>query len=345
MKKREVNYDLLRILAAFMVVFLHVAASKWEFLKPNDNRWIIMNIYDCFVRSAVPLFFMISGAFMLKKETNFKKLYTKILSLTIIYFVWSCLYAIDTIGIYNLKNITIIDFLKTVLLSKYHLWFIPPLIGLYILQPVLYAIVHFEDGKYIKYLLTIFFFSGILIPTVLQFVNNNIISSLLTKIPVELMGYSNYMILGYYLYNKKEFKFKPRLFVVGFVLTVLISIVICQFDALRTGVPSSILYGYFMLPVFIEAILLFIMFKKLIISSKVSKKLGKVTQYLSTLTLGIYLFHPFILEHLDTVLKFNTLSFNPIFSVPIITMIVIVCCLLVSAIMIKIPIIRKLWIL
>lgn len=56
MKKRILNYDLLRIIACFMVVLIHVSASKWEMVAPQYGSWKAMNLYDSFARTAVPIF-------------------------------------------------------------------------------------------------------------------------------------------------------------------------------------------------------------------------------------------------------------------------------------------------
>lgn len=342
-KEREINYDLLRILATCMVVFLHVSSCQWHATPSNSMNWSIMNIYDSLVRSAVPLFFMLSGAFMLKKETNIKKLYKKILSLILVYGVWSVLYAIDYIGLSQLKTINLIEFIKIVLQSKYHLWFIPTLIGLYILNPILYAIVHFEDGKYIKYILTIFFVFGVIFPTLTQFVKNyEIIIMLLEKIPIELMGYANYMILGYYLANKKKVKMNSYFLLGSFLGIVIISSIIGKIDAIRIGSQSNILYGYFMLPVFVEAIIIFILLQNFKFKEK-SEKINLIIQKMSALTMGVYLFHPFIIDHLKINFNITPLSFSPIFSIPILSLVIVLLCFIISFIFSKIPIVKNLW--
>ena len=101
LQNRESNFDLLRILAAFAIVMLHVSAN---FLKineigaPTNCNYPIM-ILNHIVRFAVPCFFMLSGAFLLDDERNadhkyFYKKSIKNIGITgiifcLIYFIYS----------------------------------------------------------------------------------------------------------------------------------------------------------------------------------------------------------------------------------------------------------------
>jgi surface polysaccharide O-acyltransferase-like enzyme len=70
-KERKVYLDLIRILAAFCVIFNHTndngfflfAAREWG----SFTFWGYM-FFSVFCKAAVPLFLMISGALMLSRE-------------------------------------------------------------------------------------------------------------------------------------------------------------------------------------------------------------------------------------------------------------------------------------
>ena len=66
MNKRVLYYDLLRIIAIFGVIMIHVTAEHWN--SYIDNNWLLNNFMNGIVHSwAVPIFVMISGALLLGK--------------------------------------------------------------------------------------------------------------------------------------------------------------------------------------------------------------------------------------------------------------------------------------
>lgn len=77
MKKREENYELLRILCAVAVISIHVSAkyvleyNNIEVLKnTNDFELYFANFFGIFGFFSVPCFVMLSGAFSLDNFQN-----------------------------------------------------------------------------------------------------------------------------------------------------------------------------------------------------------------------------------------------------------------------------------
>ena len=263
-EKRWLSFDLLRIVAAVMVVLLHVAASLWSTVPPDSTEWKAMNFYNSLTRSAVPLFFMLSGAFILNKDISIKLLYfKKVVSLCMIYVTWSFLYAVDSIGLVNISSYGIKNLIDVIGESYFHLWFIPVLIGIYMLQPVLRAIVDYKDGKYIRYYLVLFFVFSIMRNTILLFLSESISKSVVNRIPVELMSYCGYTILGYFLEHKVQTKMKIKYCLLSFAFAVICTITISTVESIKQGVPISKWYDNFCIITFIEAISLFLVFKKI----------------------------------------------------------------------------------
>lgn len=339
---RIISYDLLRICAAVMVVLLHVAASKWDSQRPDTAEWFLMNMYDSFVRSAVPIFYMLSGAFLLKRDIPLKDLYVKkIIPLSIIWFVWSFMYAVEKIGMKWIVSLNFKDILTETANSKYHLWFIPTLVGLYILQPVLRGIVEYKEGGYVKYILTLFVIFGIIRPTVLLFLTESAIARYIRMIPVELMSNSCYMILGHYLANISRYKFKPLFMLLLFGFSGAICAIVCQLDALKKGAVNGILYDSNTITSFLGAVSLFLCFKHT--NWKYSPKAQKRIVTLSSLSFGVYLIHPFVMKRLSSILNLTILSYHPLISIPVNTMIIVSISFLITAIMVRIPIMNRLW--
>ena len=67
--------DILRILAVFAVMMIHVSASGFYTNPVQSFTWQVVNFYECMVRWAVPVFVMVTGMFFLNlsKRDNFVK--------------------------------------------------------------------------------------------------------------------------------------------------------------------------------------------------------------------------------------------------------------------------------
>ena len=340
---RNTAFDLLRICAAVMVVMLHVSALNWYSVPVDSMEWSALNIYDCLVRSAVPLFFMLSGAFVLAKDIPIKVLYLKkIIPLGITFFTWSLLYVVSTVGLRASMSVGLLGLLKSSIThSHYHLWFLPTLMGIYMLYPLLRALAGYKDGTYVKYFVILFLTVGILRPTITLFVTGETVQALSDKVPVELMRYSGYVITGYYLANINKRKANPYVLLACFFGTVATAAAICQLDAAHTGAPSEILYDYFALTSYLEAVFLFLFFRNMRINR--SQTAQTILSKLANLTFGVYLLHPFIIAQLDMRFGFNAVSWNPFLAVPVNTLLIALICGTITAIMVKVPIIRRLW--
>lgn len=342
--QRNLAFDLLRILAAIMVVLIHVSGLKFKVVSPNSLEWEFMNLYDSFARSCVPIFFMLTGAFSLRKDIDIRKLYLKkILPLLFAYIIWSFFYVFATLGVDKILQTRVINIFRMMISGKYHLWYIPTLIGIYMLLPILRSIVGYQNGKYIKYYLLIFLIAGVLRPTILAFLpqEQGLYVSLLRKVPIELMSYSGYVLLGYYLANTFTKKTRPIFYLMSFVTVAILSTIICQGYAQSHNKPIGILYFYTSLPTFIEAISLFLFFKNLNI--KFRESVSNFVTTLSSLTFGLYLFHPYVLDFFDMHLSLNSLTFIPLFSIPVITVAIVLICIAVTFIAAKIPFIKYIW--
>lgn len=67
MRQRRYDFDVLRVWAMFAVIYQHVASDPVRILD-HSPLWELSNALVCFATPAVPLFFMISGALLLRDE-------------------------------------------------------------------------------------------------------------------------------------------------------------------------------------------------------------------------------------------------------------------------------------
>lgn len=90
---RIVSLDVMKLIAAFGVVFYHFAYYKLDYgfianqvYYPNLNR-IVM----CFFAYSVPMFFLVNGILLFKEERSWKVMYYKASKILVLTVVWSLL--------------------------------------------------------------------------------------------------------------------------------------------------------------------------------------------------------------------------------------------------------------
>lgn len=212
MKQRNFYFDLLRIISCFMVVMVHVSGIYFESYPVNTMDWMISNIYNCIAISGVPIFFMISGALMLKptKKIKLKKfLLHHVLYLVASYFLTIFAYNLLYYGVSE-SNKNFVSFKDKVILTSMcgagtgvgHLWFLPVLISIYLLVPIVKE--GLVEEKNCIYFCIIFFAVAIVWKSMLLFPipYYRIFESLEKVIPFELYStYAGYFVLGHYLHT------------------------------------------------------------------------------------------------------------------------------------------------
>lgn len=346
-QKRQYNLDLLRILACFMVLVIHVSAQNWYTISPQSREWQIFNIYNVFARSAVPLFFMLSGKlFLAKDDISFKKLFSKkILKLIFVYFIWSFLYAVDQIDIGNIIAAPDLEKLfTTTVASKYHLWYLPELISIYLLIPVFVGLKSYKSGKIINYITILFIAFAVLKYSIMLVPMHPSFVELLNKFSFVFDTFCGYFLLGHILDKRQEKLKKIPCFVllIIFFTTGALTAAGSYFLSVRAGEPIGTLYNNFFIATLINAVIIFILFLRLS-NLNINKTFGAIIKKLSAYTLFVYLIHPFLIEQLSRRFSFNSLSFSPVISVPIISVILFVLSAVFAVILDQIPVIRKIF--
>lgn len=344
-QKRQYNLDLFRIFACVMVLILHAAGHNWSKVSPESAAWQAFNFYDVLVRSAVPLFFMLSGKlFLSRDDISLKRLFSKnIFKLVFVYFLWSFLYAVDTIGLKSLMTSFDLSQLWSVFVSgKYHLWYLPSLISVYLLIPVFISIKSYKNGKMLDYIAILFFIFSIAGYSIQLLPLDGSVTELFRKFSFVFDGYCGYFLFGHILdkYSERLKRIPTFVLVFLFFITVSATAAGSCFLSVRAGKGIAVLYDGFFISTFVEAATIFMLFLRFP-QLNLSKTAGKVIQKLSKYTLFVYLFHPYVIEHVYLWFGLDTLSFAPVLSVPLISLGLFAVCVAVAMILDKIPFVRK----
>lgn len=322
-RERIIAFDILRIIAAFAVVWLHVSAQRWTSTFPS-LEWEIRNVYDAFVRWSVPVFVMISGALFLdsSKTISLKRLYRKnVVRIVVAFLFWSVIYVVYS----HLKKgqwDSIPFFIRLIIQGPVHFWFLKMLIGLYIIIPLLRTIVAKRRDE--VYFLCLSLITVFILPVIWKIVGyfNYDLAFFLRKTMESLglnvaLGYSGYFVLGHFLYNH-QFGRRTRMMIYA---SGMISFVFVAFIThfLSHHVNRAEIYFYDNLTLFtlLEAAAVFVW----ITSSchQVSASVRRFIILLSECSFGIYLVHYLLLDIISSRIPVPSawwlLLFIPVFSI------------------------------
>lgn len=328
MNNRIGYLDILRVIAAMMVVSIH--SIGYFLLRSVDDclQSPIMEFLRYAVRGAVPLFFMISGAVWLspEKEVTAARVARALGRLLIIYFFWNFLYAI----IFDFGNYSIFGLLKHTWKGHFHMWFFEYLIGVYLLIPLFRTMVANKPG-YVPMYVLLFALFGIMVATANSFpYYSEEIRIVTSKVSYDLVGFSGYFLTGYWLHSV-DFKRCTFLWGAMFFLVVLVHCLLVSVAGINFSGTDA-----FSIFVFVESCSLFLFVKDCF--AKYSPY--SLVRLLSGATLGVFLIHPLLVEKLN----WSFLGEMPLLLAWLVMFsLLLFCSVLATLLMKRIPVINK-WI-
>lgn len=319
MKSRLVNYDLLRIAAAYLVVLLHLSApyiSQAPDSLQAYKEWEYAIALSAFSRIGVPVFIMLSGLFLLQpqKELPISVIFTKYLpKIALIFFVWSSFYAFAEQGFYHRLWASGFDFRycwgkmdrsffwESLWQGHYHLWYLYMLAGLYLVTPLVRILASHATNQQLCYFLNLCI--GITFITKFNDCLWKIkpLSEVLDMLSLHFVfGYVGYFLAGYFL--DKRFSFhsdKGALFVYllgagAFIFTVFWTI---QANPLfGFHIPELILFSNYSPTVFLMSFAVFTFAAKCkdVSFPPMIRRMANLSKYM----IFVYLIHPFIITEM-----------------------------------------------
>ena len=165
-KKRLINCDILRILAFLFVISVHSISyiGFYSTINEGPTMWLL-NILRCLFIICVPLFILLTGYFMSKKELN-KSYLKKIIRIIITYLICSILcFIIINLMEGNKGELTIPKYIAGILSysAAPYAWYVNMYLSLFLIIPFLnIAWNNLKDKKQRQHLLLIVFIIGIL---------------------------------------------------------------------------------------------------------------------------------------------------------------------------------------
>lgn len=346
--KREVRYDLLRIAACFAVVLLHVSNGYWYVVDINSNDFLVMTIYNSFTRFGVPVFFMLSGLFLLdpQKEMTVRKWWGRIGKLVIAFFLWSLFYAFQSVIFNGIKNgwdsvsqEMWSSALMRLVRGHGHMWFLMDTLGFYLLLPILRKIC--EDIKVLGYFLLLWVVVRFIITTVLPDVGGGMLLATVTSMHLHMLtGFIGYFMGGYFLQKVDIPKWCRYIIYVLGAGAIAFTIIKTLLDCRATQTYDDRWVNPSNLNILIFSIAAFVFYKYRPIPQRLSD--SKLVRLMAGSTFFVYMIHPFCLEKLG-LLGIKVIAYPVVLSIPLMTLGIFAAGMLAGWLTGKIPVIGK-WI-
>lgn len=344
-EKRMIHYDLLRILAAFSVVMLHSAGQKWYVLPVTGREWQIADAWDALFRFGVPIFVMISGAIFLNRDSSIRRLYChNILRLLVTYWIWSGLYGLYDCRNYDLEAAGWKVVAKEMLTGRYHLWFLPMIVAVYMLLPILRSWVKNAERKNLEYFLMLFLILKIGMSTV-----SALSASYLVEYATELLdameigmacSYIGYFVYGYYIVRYGIPKKWHRAIYIGVIPCAALNILLDRYLSIRAGEPVGQIYDSYGVFTFVIVTALFLFFTDVMGKVSYSGPAARIIRELSEATLGVYVMHVGLLEILEE-RGIDTMLLPNIVGIPLMALGCCAACSLLAACLRRIPVLGR----
>ena len=338
-------------MAAFMVCFYHLSMHygmldmgyiKNNIYIPNINRLIVN-----FCAMSVPLFFMVNGSLVLSKEYGVKKLIKRAIKLMIMYISWIIIISFIASKLRgSLYDFNFIEMIINIGNSDtVHLWYLRTTAILMIITPIIKKI---SKSKY-SYILNIIIMLLIIFPftynyLIILFKYLNIDKlNILPRTGLFTMYSILYYILGKIIYDNIEYINKHFNNIKYFaIILILLGWILVTFEVIFwTNINRSLFDGvnssFPTLGALCMSLGAFILISNIKLVEE--SKMKNIVQFISSKSMGIYIFHMPMILFLKTQLNIASI---PLYLSIITTFIIIVICIFTTYLLNKIPIIRSL---
>lgn len=313
-RNRNLNIDIMRVICSIFIVIMHIIDFYFlNYKQVGNSFWQFINIFESSIRFAVPVFFMISGALLIKNlNESIKNFYKKrLLKVVVPYILISIVYSIGN-QIIKTNTVSVNSIVKNIISfdAHYHLWFFEPLIILYLITPLIRKLILFLEKNnksiIINTYLILWTTFGIIIPTVMNIYNHTSF-----RYGIQIINYLGYFILGYAIsnYYKKLFYNREELVILTYSISVIITFLGNYF---YLNSETGIYNNYFILPntlnIYIQAFSIFMYFS--IKEVKLNRFNQRIINIIGESSLYIYLLHPIFILILKDFLNINLFQGN-----------------------------------
>lgn len=336
---RNINVELLRCIAIFCVLFIHLSSPFFysnELFDSHSKYWFLNNIYYAASRFSVPIFFMVTAYIYFNSNGTYDVI-KRVKRLLLPFLFWSGVYFYygDYSGAHG-----IFDYIKTVIFSRTstHLWFIPAFIGYVVLLPLIksYFIESKYPGKSITGFLIVSYIALIpFLASCLTAVGRD--SSFIWGAKQYNVGVADFLvfpILIYFISKSKDLS--AYVYIIAYAIFVSLISYLNIKGSYTQGKITELFFNYTSPLVILSSICVFKIFMNVKIKSE---RLSRFINTLGGLSFGIYLSHIMVRNVLQ---HYNLISWsNPAISPIVNTVVIFIISAVIIFIMRKIPVLRS----
>lgn len=326
--KRNLSLDVLKILACFSVVILHVFGRKMNI---GNSMIYYMATF------AIPIFFMVNGFLLMNKEViTYQYVMKKIIRMIVVIIVWNIIIALGNFVIKQELINPIIESIKNLIQQGtfYQFWFFGSLMLLYSILPKLHKWLKENKRTYQIVLITLFFICIAIdvINIIWGIRGEEIITSKIIQ-TFRLWTWLFYFLLGGYIGKYDlEIKYKERLNFKAMGIMIISFVILYQY------LIGKYIFKDFHAEYFYDNIFI-MLYSVLIFKGMLSKKCEKyhgMIEKISNCIMGIYILHPFIIRLIGKFYNYENTMVNLF-----VLLLTIGMSMLISIIITKIPKLKK----
>ncbi|ROS05566.1 surface polysaccharide O-acyltransferase-like enzyme [Sinobacterium caligoides] len=280
--------NLLRCVATIAVIIIHVLGPMRELYGQIPvSEWLATVTYNSATRWAVPVFMMISGALLLSDKRPFDCRYylsRRLMKVLIPFLAWTVIYSLIT-G-YSGDGWSSAVAADTLIAANntpvwYHLWFFYDFIPLYFVIPLLIPVLRVMTREQVKLLIAAWLFLTSIFMLKIE-----------TAIAQNIVLYSGYLILGWFLHNRDNSK-ELKYWVIAGLSWIVIDIIGTWAIAQQTHEYSGFFMGYKTINTVLIGGMIFVLCQHF--APRLEQRFAAPVNTVGKYSLGIYLIHPILL--------------------------------------------------
>ena len=298
--KRDISLDLARTIAVMLIVLTHVVEASIDPKAIIDREFSLYKLisfsFFTISRLGVPLFLFISGQLILNKNFHSDKSILQfylhnLLRIIVDAWCWIFVYHIFLTVCLG-QDLGVINLLKSLFFLEeqplmVHMWYIPMIIGYYLIMPFLAIIAKKFSAKILLIPFISFLVAVMVIPTIMGNITETYNSLL-------FVTYVIYFLLGFWSSQGKFNKIPTWLCVFASLLLLILAIIYQLFLA-----PSCIWYDH---PFIVfSAFFLFLLIKRTNVKDKTI--FAKAIRTTSKISFQIYFLHMILILSADLLLS------------------------------------------